>query len=505
MDMKKVTTIFLVFLSILLLSCTSKSIKPCREELNRLTILYINDYHGHINPFKAHSDDKGKIGGLARIATIVSDVKEENAEEGIPTLFLCAGDVLQGTPMSTVFKGEPDIICLNKMGLNAMVLGNHEFDYGQENLNKLRDLADFTIMGANVISEKAQIPIVTAFFTRNIRGCKINFLGLVTDDTPTTTHPKNVETLIFVDPIKTAKELLREIDTRNLTIAITHLGYEVDKKLAKESEGIDIIIGGHSHTKIEEPQKISNTIICQAYEYGEYVGRLDIEIEDGKISGYRGELIPVMDEIEEDSTIKEIIEDYNKKLSNSLKQVIGTATTYLEGDREKVRNEETNLGDLIADVARSTVNTDIALINSGSIRASIDSGDITVEEILTVLPFGGNLVTMKLKGSDILEILVRNAGLEPGSGGFLQVSGIRFEINKNAIASLGIGGEPIILDKYYSVATNDFLAAGGDGYETFKNGKNYLNTGLVFSDILIDYIKSQKEIDKKTDGRIKKD
>lgn len=503
--MKKVTAIILVFLTIFLLSCTTKSIKPRREELNRLTILYINDYHGHINPFQAHSGDEGKVGGLARIATIVSDVKEENAEEGISTLFLCAGDVLQGTPMSTVFKGEPDIICLNKMGLNAMVLGNHEFDYGQGNLNKLRDLADFTILGANVISEKAQIPIVTAFFTRNIRGCRINFLGLVTDETPITTHPKNIKTLVFKDPIETANELLEEIDTGNLTIAITHLGYEVDKKLAKETEGIDIIIGGHSHTKIDTPGVVNNTIICQAYEYGEYVGRLDVEIEDGVVSEYIGELIPVTDDIEEDSIVKGIVESYNMKLNSNLKQIIGVAKTYFEGDREKIRNEETNLGDLIADVARTTVNTDIALINSGSIRASIDSGDITVEEILTMLPFGGNLVTMKLKGSDILKILVRDAGLEPGSGGFLQVSGLRFEINKNAIASLAISGKQIEMDKYYSVATNDFLAAGGDGYDTFKNGEDYLNTGLVFSDMLIDYIKSKKEIDKETDGRIKKD
>ena len=503
--MKKGFIIFSIIVSLIFLSCTSKSIKHQKEELQHLTILYINDYHGHITPFKAHFKDEHKVGGMARIATVVKTVREENAERKTPTLFICAGDVLQGTPMSTVFKGEPDFICLNKMGLNAMVLGNHEFDYGQENLNKLRKLADFPILGANVVSERGNAPIVTRFFTRNIKGTRVNILGLVTDETPITTHPKNVVGLQFLDPITTAKDILEKIDKNQLTIAVTHLGYEMDKKLAEYTEGIDIIIGGHSHTKIDVPEKLNNTLICQAYEYGEYVGRLDLDIEDGKIANYEAELIPVTEDIEEDSVIAEIVDEYTAKLDTKLKEVIGIALTPLNGKREDIRNRETNLGDLIANVMRTMGKADIAFANAGGIRASIDEGEITVEEVITVLPFGGHLVTMKLKGSEVLEILRHNAKQEPGSGGFLQVSGITLVIKNNEIKTLGIGTKQIELDKLYRVATNDFLAAGGDGYATFKNGQNYLDTGFLVSDILIDYIRSHKEIDVKEDGRIKKD
>ena len=216
--MKKRITIFLLIVSLIFLSCTTKFVKSHREEPNHLTILYINDYHGHITPFKAHFKDEHMVGGMARIATIVKTVREENGDSKIPTIFLCAGDVLQGTPMSTIFKGKPDIICLNKMGLNAMVLGNHEFDYGQENLNKLIKLADFPILGANVVSEEEKAPIAKSFISRNTRGIHIHILGLVTDETPITTHPKNVKNLVFLDPITTAKEVLTEIDRKVLQL-----------------------------------------------------------------------------------------------------------------------------------------------------------------------------------------------------------------------------------------------------------------------------------------------
>jgi 5'-nucleotidase len=502
--MKKIIVVSIVLL--LLFSCTKKTVKThAVKELQHLTILYINDYHGHLTPFKAHFKDEHTVGGIARIATIIKKIRKENGEANISTLFLCAGDVLQGTPASTVFKGEPDIICLSKMGCNAMVVGNHEFDYGQENLNTLRKLAEFPILGANVYSERGQAPVMKGYFTRNIKGIRIHILGLVTDETPITTHPRNVKTLVFKDPIEIAIEILSKLDKGNLTIALTHLGYEVDKQLAKNTSGIDIIIGGHSHTKIETPVKVKNTVICQAFEYGEYVGRLDIDIENGKIARILGSLIPVTEEIEEDPEIKEIVDEYLVKLDKNLKEVIGIAEIPLNGEREDIRSKETNLGNLIADVMRQTGNTDIAFVNAGGIRASIDKGDITIEEVLTVLPYGNHLVTMSLSGSDIMNILNHLAKTEPGSGGFLQLSGIKVTIENNTVTSLGVGGKQLDLETSYTVTTNDFLSAGGDGYEMFKKGTHYIDTGLLISDIMIDYIKIHKTINAKLDGRLSTD
>jgi len=503
--MKRLMYLFIFIGLIVSISCTSKSIKTHKEKPGHFTILYINDYHGHIRPFKAHFTDEHKVGGMARIATVIKSIKQENADKSIPTIFLCAGDVLQGTPMSTMFKGEPDFICLNKIGLNGMVVGNHEFDYGQENLNKLRKLADFPILGGNVVSERGNAPVFTSFFTRNIRGIHINTLGLVTEETPITTHPKNVVGLLFLNPIATSKNILAEKKPEGITIALTHLGFDVDKKLAESTEGIDIIIGGHSHTKVDTPFVVNNTIICQAYEYGEFVGRLDLDIEDGKIVGFKGELIPVTEDIEEDSTVKTVISEYAKRLDKKLDEVIGKAISPLDGERENVRARETNLGDFVADVLREVESADIAFVNAGSIRASIDRGDITAGEVINAFPFGGHLVTMKLTGSEILKIVNHFANIEVGSGGFLQISGMKTEISNAKIKSLGIAGKQIELDKLYKVATNDFLAAGGDGYITFKKGKEYIDTGLVVSDILIEHIKVNKVISVDTDGRIKKD
>jgi 5'-nucleotidase/UDP-sugar diphosphatase len=502
---KRILILLLISLLIITTCAKKKTIKPHKDEpLQYLTILYLNDYHGHLTPFKAHFEDEQTVGGMARIATVVKSIRAENSENSIPTLFLCAGDVLQGTPQSTVFKGEPDFLCLNEIGCNAMVLGNHEFDYGQNNLNTLRSMANFAILGGNILSKRGQAPIVKAYFTKNVHGTKIHILGLTTDETPLTTHPRNVEKLVFTDPIETAAQILQKLDPDDIIIALTHLGYEMDKKLAKSVEGIDIIIGGHSHTKIEKPKKLNRTLICQAYEYGEYLGRLDLELEGGKIKSVRGKLIHITEDIEEDKEIKELVDEYMVQLDKNLKTVIGEAVSPLNGEREDIRNTETNLGNLIADVMRSMAGADIALVNAGGIRASIDKGDITIEEVLTVLPYGNHLVTLELTGSEILEILDHHAKLEPGSGGFLQVSGITMKITNQSISGSSIGGESIDPAHTYTVATNDFLAAGGDGYSTFKNGRSYLDTGLIFSDIMVDYIKTHSVIDAKVDGRITK-
>lgn len=503
--MRRVIPVFLLITVLVMVSCAPKeTVKTQRIEHTRFTILYINDTHGHLLPFKAHFNDEHEVGGMARIATIVKKIIKENGENHIPTLFLCAGDVLQGTPMSTLFKGEPDFKCLNEMGLNAMVLGNHEFDYGQENLEKLMAMANFSVLGANVLSESEQVPIAETHYTRNLHGIKVHILGLVTDDTPVTTHPRNVRNLTFTDPVTTAQEMLENVDEDYIIIALTHLGYEVDKQLARKVDGIDIIIGGHSHTKLEPPVQLDGTVICQAYEYGEFLGRLDIDMDKDGISRITDSLIPVTADIEEDAQVKKIIDEYSAQLDKSIKQVIGRALVPLNGERQAVRNRETNLGDLIADVMRTAGKTDIAFINGGGIRASIDEGDITVEEVLTVLPYSNTLVTLELTGKQILTILTRHAGLEPGDGAFLQVSGLAMEIKDKKVSALSITAKQLEMDKAYTVATNDFLASGGDGYTTFTNGRHYLDTGLLLSDIVIDHIKTNAEIDVKTDGRIRK-
>jgi 5'-nucleotidase/UDP-sugar diphosphatase len=206
--------------------------------------------------------------------------------------------------------------------------------------------------------------------------------------------------------------------------------------------------------------------------------------------------------VEEDSGIASLVSEYASRLGEEMEKTVGFASIRLDGERTSVRNRETNLGDLITDAMRSISGTDIALTNAGSIRASIDAGEITTKEILTALPFGGQLVTMNLTGRQLAGVFKRTAGLRSGSGGFLQLSGASLTIEKGEARDVRIAGEPLDEKRSYSVATNDFLASGGDGYSSFKQATGYYNTGLKISDVVIDYIRARDMVGKKVESRI---
>lgn len=492
----------IVFLVLcLLLWCSLFS--GCADEHAQLTILYINDLHGHLEEFKEHQKDKATVGGIARIATLVNQVRTEVESAGGNVMLLCAGDILQGTPMSLVFKGEPDIRAMNHMRFDAMVIGNHEFDYGQENLRRLMGLASFPIISANILAASTEKLAAVDYVVNSYGDLDVAVFGLTTDETPISTHPKNVRDLEFLPPIEIARELVPVLRGKaDVVIALTHLGFEEDMRLAEEVPGIDVIVGGHSHTRLDSALVLGQTLICQAYEYGMYVGRADIKISKGHLTEMRSALIPVDNSVEIDPEIAELVTGYARRLGEELEKTVGVAVVHLEGERNSVRNRETNLGDLITDAMRTATGADVAITNGGSIRSSIDRGEITTKEILTALPFGGQLVTMNLTGRQIAGVLDRAANLSPGSGAFLQVSGVSYRMAAGKAKNVRIAGQPLDEKRSYRVATNDFLAAGGDGYTAFKQGTEYYNTGLKISDVVIDYIKRRGEVGKMVESRI---
>ena len=320
--------------------------------------------------------------------------------------------------------------------------------------------------------------------------------GLTTTDTPTTTHPDNVKGLVFDDPIATAKGILDRVSEKDLVIALTHIGVDEDKKLAEACPKLAVIVGAHSHWAIFDPLKVNQTIISQAGAYARYVGKLDLDVVDGKITNYKGELIELTSAIKEDQEIAAIIAEYKAQLDASLSKVIGKTEVFLEGTRRSVRSgKETNLGRLIAYEMAVNSRSDVAILNGGAIRGSIKEGDITLNDAYTVLPFPDTVVKMNLSGEDIIAVLQRGAELEPGSGGKLQTFGLTYSIDGDKVRIDTIRGQPFDPGKIYSVATNDFLAAGGDGYTILKEkGKNLYNSGLMLSDLLINYVSEKKVI-----------
>ncbi len=465
-----------------------------------LTIIHFNDFHGQLLPLE---QDGKSVGGLARVATMVDETRDWNDPHNVPTLLLNAGDVLQGTPLSTVFHGKPDFICLNLMDLDAMVIGNHEFDFGQENLLELMKLAQFPVISANIRYQATGHWLALPLVKCTLGSQEAIIFALTTPDTATESDPKKVRGLQFLDPIATARGIVEDYRGKvKFFIALTHLGKEADIKLAQAVPEIDLIIGGHSHDALQPPLTVGNTLICQAGSQGLYLGQVDMVVDDGQIIKWRGFLRPVDAGYALRPDVQEVIDLYDQTIQKEIKQVIAQAKVALNGEREAVRSGETNLGNLLADIAREFTQTDVALLNGGGIRANISQGPITIEDVMRVLPFGNKLAKVDLTGRQLRAVLEFDAALVRPHGGFLQVSGLNLIIDGQTLSEVTVAGQPLDPDQTYSVTTNEFLLSGGNGYTMLADGQNACLLGSTISAIVIDALRLQGEVSAELEGRI---
>lgn len=499
---KTLTLALLLTIALAAMSSTARSLPRARL----LTILYFNDIHGHLEPWKPDAKSDATIGGIARIATVVERIRRENRVARRSTVLLQAGDILQGTPLSAVFQGEPDIECFNIMEVDAMAIGNHEFDFGQSNVAKLVERAKFPVLSANIFWTDGR-PFARASTVIDANGLKVGVIGLTTNETPRTTFPTNVEGLTFDDPVNAAKYAVPVLVPHcDILVALTHLGIPEDRRLAAAVPGIDVIVGGHTHAKLITPERVGNTVIVQAQDYGRFLGRLDLRIEpDGRVFTERAELIPIDASIPDSKAVSEAVDKYAGKLKERLSMFVGTTNVLLDGDRPTVRSKETTLGNLMADLARNAAHTDLAFINSGSLRASILPGKVTFGDILTTLPFNTIILSVKLPGRTVREILNFSAALNPEEqiGGFLQVSGVRFVIENGQAKEIFVGDAPLDDERVYSVALPDFLLVGGDGYSMIAPATlERIDTGIVLTGLLVDHLRTHAVIDAKIEGRI---
>jgi 2',3'-cyclic-nucleotide 2'-phosphodiesterase (5'-nucleotidase family) len=463
-----------------------------------LTILYFNDLHGHLVPFTRQGDSIA-VGGAARMATLIRRVREENAQQGRPTLLLNGGDVFQGTPLSTVFKGEPDFKFMNMVGVDAMVLGNHEFDFGLDVLQRRMSEADFPILGANVRRKNGGAAFTTPYVLRTLtNGVRVGIMGMVTDDTPETTDPINVTPLVFVDPLVTAARFVPALDdSADIILLVSHSGVSKDRETADEFEDIDVIVGGHDQILIPRPMEEDDVLITQAEGYGLYLGRLDLEVDGDEVKLLSDTLYAITDEIPDDPQIAAMVETYTRRLDEELDKPIGVLATPLEGERKAVRTRPSNFGQLLCRIMQQRTGADLAVINSGGIRSSIDAGPVTLGEIIQALPFINHIMTVELSGSEIEGLLAFSLEQRKrtDSGGFLQVTGLTFEDSPAGPRSIRIDGEPVDPFKLYRIAHTDFLYRGGDGYAVFARlGRDPTDTGTPLADALADYIREHSPL-----------
>jgi len=484
-----------------------------------VTILHTNDFHMYL--LGGTTKDKKPVGGSARIYTVVQQERAYNPDR---TLLVDAGDAIGGgPPIGAFFDGKDVIEVYNAMGYNYATFGNHEFDWGKDLLAQRVSEAKYTYICSNIIDTKTNSTFMSKPYDIKPFGfVKLGIFGLTTPQLPILVNPNGIQGLEILDPVKTATNTVSTLkDNSNFIILLSHLGYTGtdyytgslgDKELASKVSGINLIIGGHSHTVLEKPDIVNGTYIVQTGCYGNNLGRVKLYFETTansvKLVKEDYKLIPITGDIQEDPTIASIIKPYNEEITKKMSEVIGEALVDL--DQSKIRLEETNLGDFIADWMRETAKADITITNGGGIRASIPKGPITVGTVYTVLPFNNLLLLLELKGSDILAALENGfSQYEAKAGRFPQISGIRVKVNlknppgKRVVEVTLTDGTPLDLNKVYKVATNDFMAAGGDGYTAFKNALSVkIVTGNYMRDDLVSYIKANPKVYKEVDGRI---
>lgn len=474
----------------------------------RATILFFNDLHGNLTPFKVRKEDgsSAEVGGIAGIASLVKEIRAENNRKGIRTYLLVAGDVLQGTPMSTVFQGKPDIEIFNAMGVNAMTVGNHEFDFGLENFLAIKKTAKFPIISSNIIWKESRTLMNDPSTTFPLGGgAVLTVIGATTTELLVTTAPANVEKVDVLDSIATVTENVRKAKGKGPVLLLSHSRFQTDSDIAKANPGLLAIIGGHDQILFDPVKYAAGVPVFQAYEKGRYLGRLDLAFnpKTGKAVIEKSNYIPITPQLKQDPEVTKILDAYSAKLNTTFKEVVGESLVFLDGERGRIRYEETNLGNFVSDIMRSHTSSDIAFINAGSLRSSLDRGAVTIEDIFKVMPYPNEIIVVKLTGAEVLEVLARSVmgAREDEDGGFLHVSGIRFKVKGKNVEDVTVGGAPIDPAKTYSVTVTDFMYSGGDGYKTFT-GKPSTSTGLPLRELLVDTIRKQGKIDAKTEGRI---
>jgi len=465
------------------------------QEKDSLTIIHTNDTHANV------SDNGKDVIGFAKLASYV-----ENLRKTEDVLLVDAGDMFQGLPFANLEKGHSVVPVANLVGYDAMVPGNHEFDFGADNLMEIYKKINFPMVSANVY--KAGKQVFPSYVVKTVGDLKVGIFGVTTPETSFKTHPDNIKGYEFADMIANASKSVKDLKEKegvDVVIMLAHLGlYEGDytsDKVAEAVDGIDVIIDGHSHTALPQGLMAGDTLIVSANTALKNVGKVEIALDNKQITDKKASLLAYADfaSVEPKAEIVAAIANVSTAQDAVLSKVVGKTSAKLNGERTSARTGETNLGQLATDAMIDLTGADVAITNGGGIRASIETGDITMKDLVTVFPFGNTVMVKEIKGSDLVGALAHGAGDYPvEKGAFPHVAGVTFTLNAGAepakrITDVKVKGQLLDMNQTYSVVTNDFMAAGGDGYEMFKPYpvvKEY-NTLM---DTLVDYIAQEGEV-----------
>lgn len=462
-----------------------------------LTILHTNDTHDHLESFD--SPKAKDVGGVARRATLFKQVR--GAKKNV--LILDAGDVFQGTPLFTFFEGEPDYMTMEQAGYDAIAVGNHDLDNGLANLQRQAKHLSHPPLSVNLVGKDGQL-LFPGYRTFERDGLKIAVIGVIGINAYEAIAEDRRKDVFVLDPIPVLKQVVGKLRRESdLVVVVSHSGHEEELEMASKVPGIDLIVGGHSHTKIEKPVAVANgdrqTLVVQAFQWGEYVGKLDLTVDAGRIQSYTGELLPVTAKYPPDPTVQATVDRYATQIAAKMNQVVGASAVEFLNSRKAMGDAP--IGNLIADTLRAQTGTDIGIMNSGGIRASLPKGPITRGMVFSMLPFENRLVTFTADGQLVKE-LVDFAAARLGKSGSLQISGLAFTVRGGQVAEIKVGGKPLDPKRVYTVTTIDYLANGNDGAGIFKKVKELRATGVLVRDAFFNYMKDHPTLQTPEGGRI---
>jgi 5'-nucleotidase / UDP-sugar diphosphatase len=492
-----------------------------------LTILHTNDFHDRFEPISAFdsgcSDEDNAagecFGGTARLVTAVAEARARSNN----SILVDGGDQFQGTLFYTYYKGAMAAEFMNLLGYDAMAVGNHEFDDGPEALRAFADALEAPLLMANAdyAAEPLLVDAVLPSLVIEQGGERIGLIGLTPQDNDVLASPG--PNVTFTDPIAAVQREVDALTADGITkiILLSHSGMPVDQEIAAAVPGVDVIVGGHDHTFLSNtaenakgpyPVMVGNTAIVQSYAYGKYLGELNVTFDDaGVVTSAVGEPILLDASVAEDPAVVARIDELGVPLEAIRNEVVAEAAAMIEGDRAVCRVMECSGGNLIADAMLDRVadqGIQIAVMNSGGIRAPIDAGEITKGEVLTVLPFQNTLSTFSVSGQTVLDALENGVSqVADGSGRFLQVSGMTFVVDLamepgSRISDVMVAGAPIDPAATYGLVSNNFVRNGGDGFAMFVDAADAYDFGPDLADVVIEYLQAQGPYQPYTDGRI---
>ena len=524
----------MIFRPVLALAALCVSAAAAQAEY-RLHILHVNDLHSRIEPITrfdstcAPADDAAGdcFGGVARLAAKVAELRAALEAEGQNVILLDAGDQFQGSLMYTTYKGAVEAEFMEAIGFDVMALGNHEFDDGPAGLAGFLDKVGFPVISGNIDVSRSNLLAgrVGDHVVLEVGGARIGIVSALAVDTVETSSPG--EDVVFADEADALREDVATLEGAGVDkiIALTHVGLPRDLDLAAAVPGLDAIVGGHSHTLMSNdvkgalpyPQMVGSVPVVQAFAYGKYLGHLVLDFDAaGYVTAASGDTILLDASVTPDPAIAARVAELAGPIAEVKARVVAEAAADIDGGRETCRIRECTMGNLVADAMLARVKDQgisIAIQNGGGLRASIAAGQVTMGDVLGVLPFQNTLSTFQATGATVLAALENGLSqIDEGAGRFPQVAGLRYVFDPAAEAGARLvraevmeGDVWVALDpgRTYGVVTNNYMRGGGDGYAMFETeGMNAYDFGPDLADVLADYMAANAPYQPYVDGRI---